>query len=264
MNFSSDQSSAFDAPPLAGDEVHVWRARLDAGLSDIGYFASTLAEDETERAARFHFDKHRHDYIIARGILRRLLGRYLEVGPDQLRFCYGEYGKPALAEGCGGDWLRFNLSHSHNLALYAVARNREVGLDVEWVKKDFANEQIAERFFSEVETRALRALPRGLQDEAFFNCWTRKEAYIKARGEGLSMPLHTFDVSLIPGDPARLLASRVDSEEVSRWTLRNLTPGLGYVGAVAAEGRDWRLRLMDFHGPSFDSESGWAEGQENR
>jgi 4'-phosphopantetheinyl transferase len=246
MFFSSDRLLALDALPLPGDEVHVWHACLDTDLSDIDYLASILAADEMERARRFHFDEHRHHYIIARGLLRCLLGRYLEIEPDRLRFCYGEYGKPALVQEHGGDWMRFNLSHSHNFALYAFARNRELGIDIERIKKGFANEQIAERFFSEEETGVLRSLPKSLQDEAFFNCWTRKEAYIKAKGEGLSMPLHTFDVSLIPGEPARLLASRLDSEEASRWTLIHLTPCDGYVGAVAAEGIDWQLKLKDF------------------
>jgi Phosphopantetheinyl transferase len=263
MIFSSDRSLAFDIPPLSGGEVHVWRAHLGKGLSDIEYLASILSTDETERANRFHFDEHRHDYIIARGLLRCLLGRYLKIKPDQLRFCYGKYGKPALINECGGDWLRFNLSHSHNLALYAVARNREVGIDLEWIRKGFANEQIAERFFSKEETRVLRSLPGDLQDEGFFNCWTRKEAYIKARGEGLSMPLDKFDVSLIPGEPARLLASRVDAEDTSRWTFYNLAPCDGYAGAVAAEGRDWQIRLMDFYDSSLDSgPAGWESKEE--
>ena len=232
--------------PLAGDEVHIWRAHLNKALSNLEYLASILEPNEREKAGRFCFEEHRRFYIIAHGVLRCLLSRYVDIAPDRLRLCYGEYGKPALVPECGGEWLRFSLSHSHGLALYAIARNREVGVDVERIQEGFAGEQIAERFFSRDETRALRLLPGHLQDEAFFNCWTRKEAYIKARGEGLSMPLYSFNVSLVPGEPAKLLATSADPQEASRWTLRELTPCDGYVGAVAAEGANWQLRVMDF------------------
>ncbi|HJQ69028.1 MAG TPA: 4'-phosphopantetheinyl transferase superfamily protein [Blastocatellia bacterium] len=235
-----------DAMALADDEVHVWRVYLNKGFSDLERLASILTAEEREKAGRFFFEEHRREYVVSHSILRYLLGRYVEIAPDRLRFRLGEYGKPALAVESGGGWLRFNLSHSHGIALYAIARNREVGVDVERIQPDFAGEQIAERFFSSEEIRALRLIPGHLRDEAFFNCWTRKEAFIKAKGEGLSMPLDSFDVSLAPGEPARLIATRADSDEASRWTLRELSPSDGYVGAVAAEGADWRLKLIDF------------------
>lgn len=240
-----------DAIHLADDEVQVWRAHLNKGFSNIEHLTSILSANEREKAGRFCFEEHRREYVIAHWILRVLLSRYVEIAPDELRFDHGAYGKPALTLECGGEWLRFNLSHSHGIALYAIARNREVGVDVERIKAGFAGEQIAERFFSSEETRALRLLPDDLQDEAFFNCWTRKEAFIKAKGEGLSMPLDSFDVSLVPGEPAKLVATRADSQEASRWTLRELAPCDGYVGAVAAEGANWRLKLIDFPEPSF-------------
>jgi 4'-phosphopantetheinyl transferase len=132
--------------------------------------------------------------------------------------------------------LRFNASHSNALALYAVAREREVGIDLEFVREDFAGFEIAERFFSPREVSALRALPEGERVEAFFDCWVRKEAYIKARGEGLSHPLHTFTVSLTPGEPAALLHTEGDSREAARWSLVGLYPCEGYRAALASEG----------------------------
>lgn len=149
--------------------------------------------------------------------------------------------KPALAEDSDESAIRFNMSHSHDLALYAVTRNRELGIDLEHIRKDFASHEIAQQFFSPREVARLRALPLSMQTKAFFNCWTRKEAYIKATGKGLSLPLHQFDVSLVPGEPTLLLSTRENPQEASRWTLRELKPGPGYVVALAVEGHDWRL-----------------------
>jgi 4'-phosphopantetheinyl transferase len=142
--------------------------------------------------------------------------------------------------------LSFNLTHSHQLALYAVTRRREIGVDLEYVRADFADEQIAERFFSPREVAALRTVPENLLKEAFFHCWTRKEAYVKAKGEGLSIPLDQFDVSLAPGEPALLLSTRDDPQEADRWSLQALFPGSGYVAALAVEGRTWRLKCWQW------------------
>jgi 4'-phosphopantetheinyl transferase len=139
------------------------------------------------------------------------------------------------------DTIQFNLSHSHGTALYAVSRGREVGVDLEFIRCDLEAEQIAERFFSHSENETLRALPLSLRTYAFFLCWTRKEAYIKARGEGLSLPLDQFDVSLIPGEPAALLSTRSYSDEALSWSLRNLSPASGYAAALATKARDWTL-----------------------
>lgn len=175
-----------------------------------------------------------------------MLGRYLNIPPEQLRFCYGPYGKPGLAEDSSGVPIRFNMSHSHELALYAVTREREVGIDIEYRREDFASEQIAQQFFSHGEVAALRALPAQAQVEAFFNCWTRKEAYIKATGQGLSLPLDQFDVSLAPGEQAALLSRQDQPQEASRWTLQELAPGDGYAAAVAVEGSGWQLNCWQW------------------
>lgn len=161
--------------------------------------------------------------------------------PGRLNFCYGSHGKPALAEGSGEDALRFNVSHSHGLALFALTRDREVGVDLEYVRSDLELEEIAARFFSPQEAATLRSLPAEMRTEAFFAGWTRKEAYIKARGEGLSLALDGFSVSLVPGEPAMLLNTRGDPSEAARWTLRELKSGPGYAAALAAKGHGWRL-----------------------
>jgi 4'-phosphopantetheinyl transferase len=135
------------------------------------------------------------------------------------------------------------------VALYAVARGREIGIDLEFMRCDLEVEEIAERFFSRRETATLRALPTDLRKYAFFLCWTRKEAYIKARGEGLSLPLNQFDVSLIPGEPAALLSAQPDSDEALRWSLHEMTIASGYVAALAVEGRGWSLSCWQWPGP---------------
>jgi 4'-phosphopantetheinyl transferase len=175
-------------------------------------------------------------------VLRDILGRYLKLPPESLQFNYSSYGKPSLGDQFA--WLRFNVSHAGELALYAFSRNRELGIDIEEVRKDIEHLQIATNFFSKQEVEALHALPAHLQQEAFFLCWTRKEAYIKGVGEGLSLPLDSFDVSLGPSEPACLLAVRGNEEEAARWTLKALEPGENYHAALVAEGRGWLLKCM--------------------
>jgi 4'-phosphopantetheinyl transferase len=227
-------------PVATADEVHVWRAELEQDEAVLRGLEWLLSEDERARAAKFHFRRDRDHFVAARGALRTILGRYAGAPPASLRFTYNEYGKPALS---GGGALRFNASHSHGLALYAVTEGREVGVDVEQLRADVAGFDIAQRFFSRHEVAALRALPRQAHAGAFFDCWTRKEAYIKARGEGLSHPLEGFSVSLAPGEPAALLRTEDDPAEASRWSLVELPAGDGFRAALAVEGAAPTLRL---------------------
>jgi 4'-phosphopantetheinyl transferase len=200
-----------------------------------------LSADEAQRAARYGFARDRRRFVVARATLRILLGRYLNLEPGRVRFCYGTHGKPALdALQCEGD-LRFSLAHSEDLALYAIASGREVGVDLEWVRPLADLRQIAETFFSARERAALFELEPAHRPEAFYACWTRKEAYLKARGEGLALPLDQFDVSLAPGEPARLLGVRGDPRERQRWSLHALAPAAGCVAALAVEGHRWKL-----------------------
>ena len=231
---------------LEGDEVHVWRATLDLPPSDLQALEQILAPDERTRANKFHFLKDRTHFIVARGVLRDILGRYLSTDPSTLQFCYSQYGKPALTTEASSDPLFFNVSHSHGMALYAISRNRNIGVDVEYVRTDIECEQIAGRFFSPHEVRMLLAVPKQVQREAFFNCWTRKEAYIKARGLGLSLDLNQFDVSLTPGEPATILNIREEGQEVSRWTLHALFPAPGYKAALAVEGHPRSIKCWQW------------------
>jgi 4'-phosphopantetheinyl transferase len=219
------------APIISREEVHLWR--IDLTNADAVDF-DALSDEELERGARFHFEKDRIRFKIARAALRTILGRYAHLLPDALDFCQNDYGKPSLTNPRAAG-LHFNLSHSKDVALLAVTREREVGIDVEFMRPDFATTEVAEHFFSSTEVATLAGVEFRLRPRAFFNCWTRKEAYIKARGEGLSLPLNSFDVSLKPGQPATLLNTRLDSADVSRWSLHELFPVAGYAAAVAVE-----------------------------
>jgi 4'-phosphopantetheinyl transferase len=223
---------------LGCDDVHIWRATLELPASCVQMFEQTLVEDEITRADLFHSQKDRTHYVVAHGLLRILLGRYLLRDPRSLRFHYNPYGKPILdKEGSGGSSiLSFNMTHAHGMVLYAMAWGRDIGIDLERIFVDVAWEEIAEQFFSPYEVSQLRALPPAIQHEAFFACWTRKEAYLKARGLGLSLALSQFDVSVTPGLPAALLGIREEEQDISHWSLYDLFPGSGFVGTLAVDG----------------------------
>ncbi|NOZ57755.1 MAG: 4'-phosphopantetheinyl transferase superfamily protein [Calditrichaeota bacterium] len=227
----AEPPSTLDLPP---DAVHVWRVLLDVPESVVGIFFRFLSDDERKRAFRFHFDRDRRRFSVARGALRQILGAYLALEPSAIRFGYSDHGKPFLAGPDTGLDLRFNVSHSDDVALVAVTQGREVGIDVEKLRPEFAGLEIAERFFSPAEVDALRSLPLELQSRGFFNCWTRKEAFVKATGKGLSFPLRAFDVTLVPGEAPKLL--RVEGDDPSRWTVLEVVPEPGFAGALVVEG----------------------------
>jgi 4'-phosphopantetheinyl transferase len=233
-------------PDLAPDQVHVWRVPLNQNPARIPELKELLSPDERARAERFRFDKDRNQFIESKATLRLLLSQYLNVSPTGLTFSKAAHGKPALANGQSESGLRFNLSRRDGLALVAVTRDREIGVDVELIRTDLPLFEIAEVSFSENELATLRGLPESRQAAGFYNCWTRKEAYVKARGEGFSFPLKQFDVSLIPGAAAKLLEVRGSDTEVDRWTLQGLSAGDGYVAALMFEGADATVICKDW------------------
>ena len=233
---------------LEPGRVHVWRAWLEPEAPVLRRLEATLSDDERARAARFVFPQHRVRYAAGRGILREILGRYLGRDPRSLRFRYSAHGKPELDETATPESVRFNVSNCEAMGLFAFVRGREVGVDVEELRPMPDGVSIAERFFSGPENEVFRAVPPELRDQAFFNCWTRKEAYIKAVGEGLSMPLDRFDVAFAPGQAAALLATRPDPAQAERWTLRELEPGPGWIGALMVEGKDWGVDCWEWTG----------------
>jgi len=231
------------AIPAPG-EIHLWTIPLDPPTGRVAALRLQLTPDETARADRFHFDHHRRRFTVGRGALRELLAAYLDAAPEEVHFVYGEKGKPSLdGPAAAGDDLRFNLSNSHELALVAVGVGHELGVDVERLRPIPDGEQIAERFFSPGERMDLAGLPPTRRDEGFFNGWTRKEAYLKAMGDGLTVALDRFDVTLTPGRPARFRTLDGSAEAASRWSLFDLHPAPGYVGALAVpDPGPWRLQ----------------------
>jgi 4'-phosphopantetheinyl transferase len=219
---------------LSNDELHVWRASLNQDRATILKLSALLSPDERQRAEKYFRSIDRDRFIIARGVLRKVLSTYLHIAPCELRFIYNEYGKPSLSADQNHGALSFNLSHSNSLALYAFTCGRCVGIDIENIREDFATLEIAEQFFSKDEVAALKSLPMDQRTIGFFNCWSRKEAFIKAKGMGVSYPLDRFTVSLAPGGPPALLKVDDDEREVAQWKMYELNPGAGYAAAMIA------------------------------
>jgi 4'-phosphopantetheinyl transferase len=226
-------------PALAAGQVHVWKIWQEpARFAD---FTSLLSHDEMERASRLRTAALFHRFATNHGMLRMLLGSYLSMDPRRLQFVANSYGKPSLREM--GLHLRFNMTHSDDLTLIAVCLHTEVGIDVESVRPVEEWEEIAKSHFSDDEYRSLLATPVEMQHDAFFRCWTRKEAVIKAIGMGLSMPLSSFTVST--AQEAALLHCSWNEAAASQWTLEHLEPAPGFAGALAMEGTDWSIQQFD-------------------
>jgi len=226
----------------ASGEVRVWTVQVGGPVADPGA-ASILSPDERARAARFRVERDRDRFVACRLALRRILGRVLRMRPERLDFGYGPNGKPSLA---GTSGVEFNVSHREDLAVIAVTRGRRVGVDVEKLRSVEDSETLSARFFSADEAAALRTISPEARDQAFLACWTRKEAFVKARGDGLSLPLDSFAVSLAPGEPAAILSCA--GEDRSAWSMFSWSPAPDYLAALVVEGSDWRLRRARWDG----------------
>ena len=230
---------------LAGDEVHVWRVDVRSAYANRDDLWRVLAKDERQKATNLLFEDDRKRFVVSRGVLRVLLGRYLCVQPGSLVFGHNPHGKPYLLGTAG---VRFSVSHSHDLVLLAFVRDRDIGVDVEHIREDLGLDEIAARHFSTREVAALRSLPNSLRKEAFFACWTRKEAFAKAKGRGLTLPFNRFEVTLTPGEPAMLLNVEEDIREPFRWTMQELIPGPGYAAALVVEEHTVRSSCWQYTG----------------
>jgi 4'-phosphopantetheinyl transferase len=227
---------------LAQDEVHVWRASLEVPSSYVALIGEILSSDERAKADRFVFEKHCQNFVVSHGFLRAILSRYLDCAPDELQFGCAEHGKPFLVGHHTRANLSFNLSHSGSVAIYGITRGRAIGVDLERIRPKIDIAEIARQFFSTSESSCLLSISSDARVNAFFDCWTRKEAFIKAKGAGLSLPLDQFDVTLSPGEPARLLETRWDKNESLRWSLRVIDVATGYAAAFAVEGHDLAVK----------------------
>ena len=241
-------------PALPADEIHVWLANLRRPPERLAELTATLAADERERAARFRFPEHRDGFIAGRGLLRELLGRYLDRPATALHFEQGAHGKPALASADAGAGWHFNLSHSGDQALYAVA-HRAVGVDLERLDRTVSYAPVAERICTPREWAAFQTLPAERWREAFFACWTRKEAIAKALGGGLASGLRTLEVC-DRGDARSDGRANLRDGQGREWSVLNLDLGSGWIGALAALGADWRWRGWRLRDNFFDPNEG--------
>ena len=230
--------------PLREDEVHLWITPLTAPAEKLSYFKSILSADEKERARRFRKISDGKRYLVARGSLRFLLASYGAGAPDRLQFTYGVFGKPSLSNQTSKTILNFSVSHSEDQGLFGFARARRIGVDLEYVRLDVDALALAKRYFSPDEFRRLRRLPATERYQAFYCAWTRKEAYLKACGEGLSFGLDRVEVSFSPAEPAMIRAVAGAPNVSAAWTLKHLSPAPHYLGAAAVEGRNVIFKLF--------------------
>jgi 4'-phosphopantetheinyl transferase len=233
----------FVPPGAGGEEIHVWCSRLDDGRENLPFLAALLAPDEQARAKRYHFERDRSRFIMRRGFLRLLLGAYLDRDPASLQFSYGSNGKPALRPGSSVRPLQFNLSHSNGLAVYALSRDRPVGIDLEHVRSLPEVAQIAWQFFTPLERNWALSSPVEDRMERFFLIWTGKEAYLKATGEGLMRPSTEIEVFFDEREAMQIRAVHTDQLEIGRWRMEMIRNIPGYLAAVVGEGQDWQLNF---------------------
>lgn len=232
--------------PLIPRTIHIWQTNLDVTPKQITHLQDTLSIEESQRATRFKFPHLQQRFIAAKGILRILLGKYLNQLPGSIKFSYGSYGKPELdPQLFSTSSLQFNQSDSKSFALYAFTKQHPIGVDIECIRTDIEAFSLAKRFFSPSEIVALKNQPAEQQITAFFRIWTRKEAFIKAVGEGLSFPLNEFEVNL-DEESAKLLSIRTNAMVAAQWTLLTLKPSSGYIGAVAVEDKIDQVKLFNY------------------
>ena len=238
--------AAFPSQPLVDSDIHVWCASLNVSPQDLSYYRSILSRDEVERAMRFVFEKDRNHYIAGRGLLRSILGCYLRTAPTQIEFVYGENGKPALKTGQGHKTIEFNLSHSKDLVVYAFTWNRQLGVDVEYVKPMPDMDDFSERYYSARETVFLNSLTGTQKESVFFKLWTSKEAFLKANGSGLIEPLNEVEVSLETWKSFTSNTIGKDSTQTAHWHLEMFNPAPGYQAALAFEGDEAKISFQNF------------------
>lgn len=234
---------------LPKGEVHIWSASTEGSDEQFISLQGILSADEAQRAGKYYFEHDRMRFVLSRGLLRLIMSRYLDVEPGTISLCYNHFGKPELASISGGNTIQFNISHSGKLVLYAITCGHRVGIDVERIRHFQEAEEIVERFFSAGEKMKFRSLPEDISDRTFLTYWTRKEAYVKALGEGLSYPFHSFCVAYPFGEQGRLIQNLPCREESIVWSIADISIDPQYIAAIAVEGHDIKYcyRKLEWH-----------------
>jgi len=230
---------------IGKNEVHVWESFIDADDETITGYFNLLSDDENQLALRFRFDHHRKQYVASHGLLRSILGGYLDIDPKLLAFCTNQYGKPQLSLDKNISDIRFNLSHSHNLFIVAVSLGLEVGIDIEYINRDINFMEIAKSVFLKREIAKFNSIPENLQKTAFFRCWTRKEAYLKGKGHGLSTNLDRLEVSFLYSESDAILSCKDSLEDGKTWHLFDIAPFPGYIGSLSTEGKPDTIKYFN-------------------
>ena len=238
MCWKTPEPTAF----ILNKNVHIWQIRYDECTKHLVEIKSFLSGAEIKRAMKFHFKIDQNRFIVTRGLLKKILSRIISEPVGKISFNNNEYGKPYLKKN---DLPFFNVSHSGNLGLIAITNISEIGVDVEQYRINETTEDIARRFFSKDEVKSYLSLDLKQRQEGFFNCWTRKEAFIKAMGMGLSLSLQTFDVTLKPGEEVRLLNVRFKSENASNWILQDIRVDPGYAAAFALKAQNIEINYWN-------------------
>ncbi len=253
--------SALLSQPLTGSDIHVWCASLSASPEELSGYLSLLSQEELIRAERFYFEKDRNHFVVGRGLLRTILGSYLNQEPAQIDFIYGQFGKPAIRFPQGDKVLEFNLSHSKDLALYILTWDRRIGIDIEYMGALADMDNFAEQFFTPRETALINSLSGNQKADAFFKTWTSKEAFLKANGCGLTVPINQVEISLEADETVRLRSIDGDKESAARWHLEILNHFPGYYATLAVEGWNGQIVFQNINNhfavylPSADVES---------
>jgi 4'-phosphopantetheinyl transferase len=248
--------SALHAQPLTDSDIHVWCASLNVSAEDLSHYVFLLSPDEKMRVERFYFEKDRNYFSVGRGLLRILIGHYLKIVPSQIDFFYEDYGKPALKSVLQDKTFEFNLSHSQGLALYVFSWNRKVGIDVEHIHPMPDMDDFAERFFSPRESALINSLSGQQKEIVFFKLWTCKEAFLKANGNGLTLPINQVEISLEAEGSVRLETISEGKEQTADWRLELFNPIPGYQAALAVEGKSATITTINFPPDIFSTSLG--------
>ena len=238
------KNELFNIPIIQNKEVNIWQINFYVSEKEIAFLYSFLSQDETKKASKFKFKKDRNCSIITRGALRLLSGQYLNLNPKDITFKYGDFGKPYFDLE---STLKFNVSHSGNMAIIGFVLNDDIGVDIEEIKTNFDVFEIASNNFSGSEIQSLKKLPSDIQVKGFYRCWTRKESFIKAKAKGLSFPLDSFSVSIDSDDKAGLLETKWDKNEKDLWQLFSFSPQENYLGAVSVKGNIQNIKYYNFN-----------------